>query len=122
MSLKCPICGKEYNHDRKICQTCEDKSIDSINIPESYTYVHYEQTTAFGHPKADAFSIKIASEPKFSDFRSKEENIWNSNSIIKFRDFFILPNGTSQLKTIKKLPAVDLKIFEKEKNYSLIYE
>ena len=53
MSLKCPFCGKEYYHDRKICQTCENKSINNINIPENYTYVHYEQTTAFGRKKPD---------------------------------------------------------------------
>jgi hypothetical protein len=29
MSLKCPICGREYLHDRKICQTCEETAINS---------------------------------------------------------------------------------------------
>ncbi len=122
MSLKCPICGKEYYYDRKICHTCEDKSIDSINIPENYTYSHYEQTTAFGHQKPDEFYIKIASEPKFSDFKPKEEFIWNCNSSLKFRNFFNLKYGISQLKTIKNLPNIESKIFEKEKNYLLIYE
>ena len=101
MSLKCPFCGTEYFHDRKVCQKCENESINSINIPKNYTYVHYEKTTAFGCRKPDEAYIKIDSEPKFSDFRL---------------------NGISQLKTIKEVSLMDLKIFEKEKNYSLIYE
>jgi hypothetical protein len=101
MSLKCPFCGTEYFHDRKVCQKCEEESINNINIPKNYTYVHYEKTIAFGCRKPDEAYIKIDSEPKFSDFRL---------------------NGISQLKTIKEVSLMDLKIFEKEKNYSLIYE
>ncbi len=26
MSLNCPICGKKYYYDMKICQKCEDSS------------------------------------------------------------------------------------------------
>ena len=29
MSLKCPICGKEYLHDRKICHLCEGLASNS---------------------------------------------------------------------------------------------
>ena len=29
MSLKCPICGKEYLHDRKVCHKCEESAVDS---------------------------------------------------------------------------------------------
>jgi len=89
MSLKCPFCGTEYFHDRKVCQKCENESIDNINIPKNYTYVHYEKTTAFGHRKPDDFNLKYRN---------------------------------SQLKAIKEFSPMDLKIFEKEKNYLLIYE
>jgi hypothetical protein len=122
MPVKCPFCGKEYYYDRKICQTCENKANESRNIPENYTYIHYEQTSAFGHQKPDELYVKIASEPKFSDFKPKRDYIWNCNERFKFRDFFDLKYGISQLDAIKKLPIIDLKIFEKEKNYLLIYE
>jgi uncharacterized OB-fold protein len=29
MSLKCPICGKEYLHDRRVCYRCEEIAINS---------------------------------------------------------------------------------------------
>ena len=29
MEIRCPICGKKYCYDRKICQDCEDYSINS---------------------------------------------------------------------------------------------
>ena len=66
MSLKCPFCGTEYFHDRKVCQKCEEESVNNINIPKNYTYVHYEKTIAFGCRKPDEAYIKIDSEPKFS--------------------------------------------------------
>ncbi len=89
MSLKCPFCGTEYFHDRKVCQKCENESINNINTPKNYTYVHYEKTIAFGRRKSDDFDLKYRN---------------------------------SQLKAIKEFSLIDLKIFEKEKNYLLIYE
>ena len=77
MSLKCPFCGKEYYHDRKMCHTCEDKSKINKMTPETYTYVHYKYTTAFGRKKSDELYIKIASEPKFSEFHQKLDYKWN---------------------------------------------
>lgn len=29
MEIKCPICGKKYYYDSKICQECEDHSVHS---------------------------------------------------------------------------------------------
>ena len=122
MSLKCPFCGTEYFHDRKVCQKCEIESINNIIIPKNYTYVHYEKTIAFGRRKPDEAYIKIDSEPKFSDFKPKGEHIWNCDSRFRFRNFFNLKDGISQLETIKQFSTIDLKIFEKEKNKALIYE
>ena len=115
MSLKCPFCGKEYYHDRKICQTCENKSIKSKIVPENYTYVHYEKTTAFGCKKPDELYIKIASEPKFSDFNPKLDYNWNCNPRYRMRNFYFLKSELSQLRSIKKLETTSSKILE-EKN------
>ena len=129
MSLKCPICGKEYYYDSKICQACEDESNNSGLL---YTFkksknwncglfLEFENLT-FDHQKPDEVYIKIASEPKFSDYKPKVEYIWNCDSRFRFKNFFNLKYGISQLEAVKKVSLMDLKIFEKEKNYSLIYE
>ena len=115
MSLKCPFCGKEYYHDRKMCQTCEEESLKNINIPENYTYVHYEETTAFGRKKPDEEYIKIDSEPKFSDFTTKLDYCWNCDTKFRTHNLVILKSELSQLRSIKKLDINDSKILEKDK-------
>jgi len=115
MSLKCPFCGKEYYHDRKMCQTCEDESLKSKNIPENYTYIHYKRTSAFGRRKPDEEYIKIDSEPKFSDFRIKLDYFWNCNPRFRTHNLVILKSELSQLRAIKKLDISDSKILEKDK-------
>ena len=115
MSLKCPFCRKEYYYDQKICQECENKSILSINIPKDYTYIHYERTSAFRSRKPDGSYVKIDSEPKFSDFKSKLDYNWNCNPRYRFHDLVVLKSELAQLRTIEKLKTTDSKILEKEK-------
>lgn len=115
MSLKCPFCGTEYFHDRKICQKCETESINNINIPKNYTYVHYEKTIAFGCRKRDEDYINIKSEPKISDFISKLDYNWNCNPRFRFHNLVVLKSELAQLRAIEKLKTTDSKILEKEK-------
>ena len=96
MSLKCPICGEEYFYDRKICSTCEYKSINSglINDDEKSQKWNCSmflelESLAFGKYKSNEAYIKIASEPKFSDFKLKKDYNWNCNSKIRSKSFFI---------------------------------
>ena len=117
MSLKCPFCGKEYFYDSKICQTCEDQSINNIGVPENYTYVHYELTSAFGRKKPDKSYINIASEPKFTDFNPKEDNTWNCNSRFKSKNLLTIKSGISQLRSLENLPTKNSTILEKEIAY-----
>ena len=115
MSLKCPFCGKEYSYDRKMCQTCEDKSKRDTAVPENYTYVHYEYTTAFGRKKPDEFYIKIASEPKFSEFCQKLDYNWNCDPRFREHNFVILKSEITYLGSIKNMDITDSKILEKDK-------
>jgi len=115
MSLKCSFCGKEYNYDSKICQTCEDQSINNICVPENYTYFHYEYTTAFGRKKPDELYIKIASEPNFSEFCQKSDYNWNCDPRFRTHNFVILKSEISQLRAIKTLITADSKIRQKDK-------
>ena len=129
MPLKCPICEKEYYHDSKVCETCENESNNSGLL---YTYKKSQKwncgiftefdALTFDHQKPDEVYIKIACEPKFSDFKPKGEYIWNCNSRFRFRNFFNLKDGISQLETIENFSPIDLTIFKPEKNKALIYE
>ncbi len=130
MSLKCPICGEEYFHDSKICPICESKSIYSelINNYESKSkkwncgvFLEFD-TLTFGKYKLDDEYINIISEPKFADFKPKNEYNWNCNSQKRYRNFFILKSGISQLTSVKKLPFIRSSILERETSNSLIYE
>jgi len=130
MSLICPICGKKYFHDRKICQTCENKSIYSgLTVKEGNATQKWNcgvflgfDTLAFGKQKVSDRYIKINSEPKFSDFKPKKEQCWNCESEIRFRDFYILKSGVSRLRNYRNLPNNDLGILRKEVNNSILYE
>ncbi|MFX1375214.1 MAG: hypothetical protein ACFFA0_05325 [Promethearchaeota archaeon] len=117
MSLKCPICGKEYSYDKKICQVCEDRLINSglvcNNENKSQKWncdIFLEcNTLAFGRYKPNDAYIKVASEPKFSDFNTKNVYNWNCDSISE------VENIKSPLITIPIIPKRDV-------NNLLIYE
>jgi hypothetical protein len=115
LSLKCPFCGKEYYHDSKMCKTCEEKSIINARALENYTYVHNEYTTAFGCKKPDKFRIKIASEPKYSDFCQKMDNNWNCDPRFRTHNLIILKSEVTKLRVSKELNILDSKILEKDK-------
>ncbi|MFX1503489.1 MAG: hypothetical protein ACFFDH_21175 [Promethearchaeota archaeon] len=117
MSLKCPKCGEKYFYDRKICRVCEDKAIYSklerINENKTQKWncdIFLEcDTLAFGRCKPHDAYTKIASEPKFSNFKTKKDNFWNCDSINKIEDLKIMPIT---------IPI----LIEKEVHNSLIYE
>ena len=130
MPLKCPICGKEYFYDSKICQMCENKSHYSglinndVNKSQKWNcgiFLEFD-TLTFGKHKSNESYIKIASEPKFLDFKPKKEYIWNCDSKIKFSNFSTLKSGISQLKIIKKLPRSSSRILKEKINSSIMYE
>ena len=130
MSLKCPICGKEYFHDRKICPICESKSkptrstIKEENLTQKWNCGIFLgiDTLAFGKCKPSDSYIKITSEPKFSNFITKEGRAWNCDSIVRLTD---LNNSKSEIYSLEKdrnLQIRNSNIFPKGANTSLIYE
>lgn len=130
MSLICPICGKKYFHDRKICQTCESKSIYSgLTDKEGNANQKWNcgvflgfDTFAFSKQKVSDRYIKISSEPKFSDFKLKKEQCWNCELEIRSRGFSILKSGVSKLRTYSNLPNTELNFVRKGTNSSILYE
>lgn len=130
MSLKCPICGKEYFYDRKICQTCENKSIISGLVYSDKlisqrwncsTFLEFE-SPAFGRRQPDEPYYKIASEPKFYDCKPKIEYSWNCNTRFKVRNLLFLDSEGSQLEDLERLPSADSTALEKGRKVLLIYE
>jgi len=130
MSLICPICGKKYFYDRKICQTCESKTIYSgLTVKEGNATQKWNcgvflgfDTLTFGKQRASDRYIKINSEPKFSDFKPIKESYWNCDSNARFRSFSILKSGVSKLSNFMNLPNNELNFVKKGTNSSILYE
>jgi len=130
MSLKCPFCGKEYFHDRKICQTCEDKSINSGLVyneddkPQKWNCSKFLgiDTIAFGRRKHDRACIKNASEPKFSDFNPKLDYNWNCDLRFRLRNFYTLKSELSELRSIENLSLTVPKNLKKESYAQITYD
>ncbi len=91
MSLNCPICGKEYFYDRKICQECEDSSIYSGLITTYEEEIQKwncgifleENNSVFGKRKHFSSYINITSIPKTRREKNRELNAWNCNRSMK---------------------------------------
>lgn len=130
MPLKCPICGKKYYYDSKICHECEDYSkysgltnIDDYYIQKWNSGVFLEfDSIVFGRQKADDAYIQIASEPKFTKFKHRKDYDWNCESNIRFRNYITQKDHFFQLNALKHLNIENSRITGKEINNSLIYE
>jgi len=92
MSLNCPICGKKYFYDRKICQECEDSSIysglittygDGEEIQKWNCGIFLEDTNSvFGKRKSFDSYFNIASTPKTLREKNQSKNAWNCSTTI----------------------------------------
>jgi len=130
MSLKCPFCGNEYYHDRKICQICEDKAVNSGLVyneddgPQRWNCSEFLgiDTLAFGRRKHDRAQIKIASEPKFSDFKPNVDYNWNCDPRFRLRNFYTLKSELSQLRSIEKLSLTVPEKLRREISAQTSYE
>ncbi|MFX0047479.1 MAG: hypothetical protein ACFE8G_04840 [Candidatus Hermodarchaeota archaeon] len=130
MSLKCPICGKEYYYESKICQICENESINcglisnDENRPQRWNcgiFLEFD-TLTFGTKKPSKEYIKLASEPKFYNFKPREDYVWNCNSRFRSKNFLTLKSIISQFSRFENPPTKDSTILEKENGRLLIYE
>ena len=90
MSLNCPICGKKYYHDRKICQECEDSSIYSGLITSYGEETQKwncgifleDNNSVFGKRKSYDSYINIASTPKTLREKNQSINAWNCSTAL----------------------------------------
>lgn len=85
MDIKCPICGKKYSYDRKICQECEDYSIYSGLTNFNGENQHKWNCSVFLGISSTAFKISkiidltkdLSPEPNNLAIHERETYEWN---------------------------------------------
>ncbi|MFX0043761.1 MAG: hypothetical protein ACFE8L_12690 [Candidatus Hodarchaeota archaeon] len=122
MPLKCPICGKEYFYEAKICQSCNNYSINSnliTNDPNkrykwNCNYFFDDQRGIFSNCKSIRTQIKLIPEPK--DMRITLPQLFEWNCDISKYD--------SKVEKKARIPLVyiELDIDKERENSYLIYE
>lgn len=122
MPLKCPICGKEYFYDVKICQSCENYSINSKLINTAPNKRYKWNCNYFFDDKRGIFSvcksirtyIKLLPEPKDMRIILPQSYEWNCDaSNYDFKD---------EMKTKIPLVYIELDIDKERENSHLVYE
>ncbi|MFW9880017.1 MAG: hypothetical protein ACFFG0_43640 [Candidatus Thorarchaeota archaeon] len=123
MELKCPVCGKKYRHDSKICHECEDHSIysgltdigDRDNHKWNCSIFLDIDTIAFKSSKIRELIKDLTPEPNNFAIHENTSYDWNCKPINKSK---LDTKNIQNTLTIK-----DFSTFMKSKKYSsLIYE
>ncbi len=89
MEIKCPVCGKKYKYDRKICQECEDYSIYSGlakvdgKISHKWNCAVYLglDTITFKTGKISELTQELSPEPINLAVEKRNFYYWNCESI-----------------------------------------
>jgi hypothetical protein len=85
MEIRCPICGKKYSYDRKICQECEDYSIYSgVYDVDGKKYHKWNcsvflkiSSSAFKTSKIRELTKELSPEPNNLVIHEREIYDWN---------------------------------------------
>jgi hypothetical protein len=88
MEIRCLICGKKYCYDRKICQDCEEYSINSGVADFEGNRNHKWNCSVFLEIKSVAYKSKnfcdltkdLSPEPKNLEIDERESYDWNCDS------------------------------------------
>ncbi|MFX1457388.1 MAG: hypothetical protein ACFFDB_18635, partial [Promethearchaeota archaeon] len=123
MEIKCPICGKKYHYDRKICQECEDYSIYSGLAEDKKKTNHKWNCSIFLGIDTSAFKVSNTCElikdltPEPANLITKVRRIydWNTEAINRInREIVSVP---------KKLTLGDYSMIKRYRSdASLLYE
>ena len=128
MRLKCPICGRLYDYESKICKECEDEArmsqLAQINpsLGEKWNCAIFldDSNCAFGRRCMDnrpntspveLFEFKLGQAPSYN---------WGIALRVKKEDSLELPY--EDLKIVEALKLDELLGFEKKLNLYLVYE
>ncbi|MFX0081867.1 MAG: hypothetical protein ACFE94_08950 [Candidatus Hodarchaeota archaeon] len=123
MEIKCPVCGKKYRYDSKICQECEDYSISSgltdfggrDNNKWNCSIFLGIDTIAFKTSKTCELIKDLTPEPNNFAIHERASYDWNCE-----------PNNKLNLNSENIRKALTIKDFStfmrSKKDSSLIYE
>ena len=121
--LRCPVCGKEYGYENKICLECEAQSLHSLSLIKPNIKgilwncgIFLESTNViFGRRKIDEYGWKDPVESyEFNTTKRRNYN-WNCMST---KDALIELCMTDDIENLK-----EIKFLKGEKKLiSLIYE
>ncbi|MFX0178205.1 MAG: hypothetical protein ACFE85_18455 [Candidatus Hodarchaeota archaeon] len=128
--LKCPICGKEYSYEGKICLECEDRSLYSGLVKKEnlkdYTWncaiFLDEYKSIFGVNKSLRHYLKLTTEPSKLKVRGAKRYEWNTDTAVRFKSCIEESLLDSGIKYDSELIRDILKVIEKKAVSSLIYE
>ncbi|MFX0019465.1 MAG: hypothetical protein ACFFB1_06750 [Promethearchaeota archaeon] len=134
--LKCPICGREYSYESKICRECESyleysglaSSIEVSGYKGDFT--HKWNCAAFLNDYNSIFTIKgkpkvyveITNEPfslRITPARSYE---WNTEPITRFRSIIEKSFAESKIAVVPELIDDIMEFIERKSDSLLIYE
>ena len=128
MRLECPICGRLYDYESKICKECEDEArmsqLAQINpsLGEKWNCAIFldDSNCTFGRRCMDnrpntspveLFEFKLGQAPDYN---------WGIALRVKKEDGLELPD--EDLKIVEALKLDELLGFEKKLNLYLVYE
>jgi len=134
--LKCPICGKEYSYESKICKECESylrysglaSSIGESGYKEDFAYKW--NSAAFLNDDKFIFTIKgqpkvyveITSEPFNLRIAPARHYEWNTESITRFRSIIEKSFTESKIAVVPELIDDIMEFIARKSDSLLIYE
>ena len=120
MEIKCPICGKKYKYDRKICQDCENYSIYSGvaeigNKKWNCSVFLGIETMAFSTNKTFKSIKKLTLEPRNFITNERKSYDWKTKDVSRFK--------RKMENSSIRLPVNDFSTIKKYRSSaSLLYE
>lgn len=134
--LKCPICGREYSYESKICKECENylkesglaKTIEDMGYRGELS--HNWNCAVFLRDDSFIFTTKrllkmyaeITSEPFNLRITPAKNYEWNSQTATRFRSCIEKSFAESKITADPKLIDDIMKVVAKKSDSLLIYE
>lgn len=119
MEIRCPICGKKYSYDSKICQECEDYSIYS-NLCDIHDDHKWNcsifltiNSSAFKTSRIRDLTKELSPEPNNLVVHEREIYDWNCESTYK--------TYRNREDTFKPLTLGDFSMIMKNKTDSHLF-
>jgi len=134
--LKCPICGKEYSYESKICKECESyleySGLSKFIEENGYkgVYTHKWNYAAFLDDDNSIFTIKrhprvyaeITNEPFDLRIAPPRHYEWNIESATRFRSIIEKSFTDSKIAVVPELIDDIMKFIVRKSDSMLIYE